>query len=47
MGRELFDAAPSKQKQFIEVPGGNHSGPLPESCYDALIKFLDELPPAG
>ncbi len=47
MGRELFDASPSKQKQFIEVPNGNHSGPLPEDCYDALIKFLDELPPAG
>lgn len=44
-GRQLFDAAPSSQKRFIEVPDGNHNGPLPEYCYEALIEFLDALSP--
>ncbi|MCG8449195.1 MAG: alpha/beta hydrolase [Pirellulales bacterium] len=44
-GRQLFDAAPSVQKRFIEVRDGNHNGPLPEHCYEALIEFLDSLAP--
>lgn len=43
MGRELFDASPSKRKRFLEIPDGNHNGPLPESCYEAMIEFLDSL----
>lgn len=43
MGKQLFDAAPSKKKRFIEIPDGNHNGPLPDYCYEALIEFLDEL----
>jgi fermentation-respiration switch protein FrsA (DUF1100 family) len=44
-GRQLFEAAPSKQKRFLEVTGGDHNGPLPETCYQALIEFLDSLSP--
>lgn len=43
MGKQLFDASPSKQKHFIEVPDGTHNGPLPDYCYERLIEFLDEL----
>ena len=42
-GKQLFDASPSQNKRFIEVPDGNHNGPLPDYCYDALIEFLKEL----
>ncbi len=45
MGKQLFDASPSKQKHFIEIPNGNHNGPLPDYCYKALAEFLDALPP--
>ena len=43
MGQQLFEACPSKQKQFIEILDGNHNGPLPDYCYDRLIEFLDGL----
>jgi fermentation-respiration switch protein FrsA (DUF1100 family) len=43
MGKQLFDASPSKQKRFLEISGGTHNGPLPEFCYDALVDFLDSL----
>ena len=46
-GRQLFEAAPSRHKRFVEVPGGNHNGPLPEFCHEALIEFLDSLSPIG
>ena len=42
-GRKLFDAAPSSQKQFIEVPDGDHNGKLPDYCYKAFIDFLESL----
>lgn len=44
-GRALFEACPSKQKKFIEVPDLNHNAPLPDSCYQDLIGFLDDLTP--
>jgi len=44
LGKKLFDAAPSKNKLFLTVEDGDHSGPLPEYCYDALSEFLDSLP---
>ena len=40
-GRQLFDAAPSQSKKFIRVPDLDHNTPLPESCYQALIDFLN------
>ena len=45
LGKKLFDAAPSTNKRFLTVDGGEHSGPLPEFCYGALAEFLDSLPP--
>jgi hypothetical protein len=47
MGKQLFDAAPGKKKRFIAVPEGDHSGPLPDYCYDALVEFIDSLEPVG
>ncbi len=47
LGKKLFDAAPSKNKRFLTVEGGDHSGQLPEYCYHALIEFLDSLEPAS
>lgn len=43
MGKQLFEASPSKQKRFLEIPNGEHNGPLPDFCYEALIDFLDSL----
>ena len=42
-GRRLFNASPSLDKRFIEVPDGNHNGPLPDYCYDELIEFLERM----
>jgi fermentation-respiration switch protein FrsA (DUF1100 family) len=44
LGKKLFEAAPGKNKKFLTVEGGDHSGPLPGFCYDALVEFLDGLP---
>ncbi len=44
-GQALFEAAPSKEKRFLEVPDLNHNGPLPDYCYEELITFLDRLTP--
>ncbi|MGI9427982.1 MAG: alpha/beta hydrolase [Bythopirellula sp.] len=46
-GRQLFDAAPSKVKKFLEVPDLDHNSPLPDYCYQELVAFLDALAPAG
>jgi pimeloyl-ACP methyl ester carboxylesterase len=44
LARPLCAACPTDQKQFIEIPDGDHNSPLPEFCYEALVKFLDSLP---
>ena len=44
MGRQLFDAAPTKLKRFFLVPEGFHNDPQPARYYDELSKFIDELP---
>jgi fermentation-respiration switch protein FrsA (DUF1100 family) len=44
LGKKLFDAAPSKNKKFLTVEGGDHSGQLPEFCHHALVEFLESLP---
>jgi uncharacterized protein len=41
-GKELYDASPSKLKQFIEGPGGHDDGP-PADYYSKLAAFLDEV----
>jgi len=46
-GRQLFSAAPSADKKFLEIPDLNHNAPLPDYCYQELIDFLDRLPPVG
>ncbi len=43
--RPLCDAAPAKNKQFVEIPGFGHNDNLPENCWKTLIEFLDSLPP--
>ena len=43
MGRELFDAAPTKTKQFISVEGMGHLDPLPENYWGQLSQFIESL----
>ena len=41
LGRQLFDAAPSHDKQFIAIAGRGHNDPWPASYYVELAKFLN------
>ena len=43
MGRELFDAAPGTNKQFIAVEGMGHLDPLPDSYWSMLSQFINNL----
>jgi fermentation-respiration switch protein FrsA (DUF1100 family) len=48
MGRRLFDAAPSKNKRWIEFPGLGHNDGWPAGYYVQLRAFLDQTPsPSG
>jgi fermentation-respiration switch protein FrsA (DUF1100 family) len=42
-GRELFAAAPSSQKRFVEHEGRGHNDPEPGSYYRELAAYLDEI----
>ncbi|MCI0360548.1 MAG: alpha/beta hydrolase [Planctomycetaceae bacterium] len=44
LGRQLFDAAPTSQKEFFMIEGGNHNTPEPREYYRALDRWIDELP---
>ena len=44
LGRKLFDAA-NDPKQFVVIPGGDHNDPRTPKYYQALDRFLDQLPP--
>ncbi|MEM8946747.1 MAG: alpha/beta fold hydrolase [Planctomycetota bacterium] len=44
-GEQLFEAAPSQQKEFIRVPGWNHNAPVPDQCIQAIDEFIEALPP--
>ncbi|HEX4414577.1 MAG TPA: alpha/beta hydrolase [Lacipirellulaceae bacterium] len=41
--RTLFDAAPSKNKRWIEYPNSDHNDPRPRKYYDELAAFLTTL----
>src|SRR5262249_34187589 len=41
MGKQLFEATPSADKQFFVVEGGRHNTPQPDEYYDVLVEFLD------
>lgn len=43
LGRQLFDAAPSEQKQWLTFRGIGHNDPPPETFYAALREFLSGL----
>lgn len=43
-GRRLFEAA-NEPKTFYPLDGLEHNDPLPDRYYEALIAFLDRLPP--
>ncbi|RIK82678.1 MAG: alpha/beta hydrolase [Planctomycetota bacterium] len=47
MGRRLFEAAGSANKRFITCEGADHNCPQPDDFYDALVEFLDSLPPVA
>ncbi|MBS0204335.1 MAG: alpha/beta hydrolase [Planctomycetes bacterium] len=40
LGRKLFNAAGTDNKQFVEVAGGRHNDPQPEAYRQALEQFL-------
>jgi fermentation-respiration switch protein FrsA (DUF1100 family) len=42
-GRRLFDAAPTRQKRFIEFPDLGHNDPPPAGYYRQLAAFLDGM----
>ena len=44
LGQKLFQAA-NEPKSFITFPGGDHNDAQPAGYYQALIEFLDDLPP--
>jgi len=46
-GKRLFDACPSKHKQFVISPGGGHNDPLDAAYMQQLAAFLNELPERG
>lgn len=43
-GKKLFQAA-RDPKRLITIPGGDHNDAQPPRYYQALIEFLDDLPP--
>lgn len=45
LGKKLFDAAPSKEKQFVELPGQGHNDIWPESFAIQVGEFIATLPP--
>jgi len=47
LGRQLFDAAPSSEKQFVELTGRGHNAPQPEGYYGQLRAFLDRVDEAS
>lgn len=44
LGKDLFAAAGTEQKQFLEIEGGRHNDPMPEDYRLQLQQFLAELP---
>jgi fermentation-respiration switch protein FrsA (DUF1100 family) len=44
LARRLFDAAPTKQKRWLEFSGCDHNSACPPSYYDALADFLKNVP---
>jgi fermentation-respiration switch protein FrsA (DUF1100 family) len=47
LGRSLFDAAPTSNKTFVEIPDLNHNDAEPGSYYQELASFLGRLPESG
>lgn len=47
LGRQLFDAAPSSDKRFLEFAGQDHNEPPPPSYYRELTAFLEAIPPSA
>lgn len=43
LGRKLFAAAPTRMKQFFEIPFARHNDSPPPAYYEALGQFLDDV----
>ncbi len=43
LGKRLYDACPSKQKQFIELEGIGHNDPSPSDYIDVRDAFIQQL----
>ncbi len=39
-GKRLFDAAPSPNKTWLELPGLGHNSAMPAAYYEKLAGFL-------
>jgi fermentation-respiration switch protein FrsA (DUF1100 family) len=46
LGWRLFEAA-AGPKEFFAVEGAGHNSAEPPEYYEALSRFLDQLPPTG
>lgn len=44
-GKELFAAAPTEDKHFVELPDANHNTPLPGHVFDRIRQFMDRVQP--
>ena len=44
LGRKLFDTA-NDPKKFVIIPGGDHNDPRTPKYYQAVDRFLNQLPP--
>jgi fermentation-respiration switch protein FrsA (DUF1100 family) len=42
LARRLYDASPSRLKQWLEFAGLGHNSAMPRRYYDALTAFLEE-----
>ena len=42
-GRTLYDACPSENKRFLEIPGMGHNDPAPAEFYEAISELLASL----
>jgi uncharacterized protein len=47
LARSLFDASPSRNKKWLELPNRGHNDPLPFSYYNELAAFLNAVDAAS
>ena len=43
-GKQLYEACPSQDKQFMTIEGGRHNDYQPREYFETLHEFLERLP---